>query len=356
MLSTLKSSLKVSLISLILIFSLIDVSHAHDNPGYYHGGGAIASNPRWMTNLKDDVLLSELSIPGTHDTMSFYGGDAVKTQGMSLSNQLQSGIRVLDIRCRNVHNHFRIYHGPVFQRALFEDVLDTVVDFLNRNPGETVLMRVKEENTYVAPTNRFEVVFDRVYWRKAKYRDYWWQGTSMNPRLAAMRGKIVVLQDFDRANQRFGMPYNSFSIQDVYHLRTIRDLYNKWTKVKDYLALADTGGKDAVKYMNYLSGSGGALPYFVASGHRLPPTDAARLATGETTITYPRGWPDFPRVLCAWVPIFGRTCTIAYEGTNILTFGALGTYYKNRVGTIMSDFPGAGLINRTIALNNRFRK
>lgn len=346
--SSLKSSLKAPVISLILILSLGEVSHAHNNPGYYHGGGAIASNPRWMTSLKDDVLLSQLSIPGTHDTMSFYGGDAVQTQGMSLPNQLLSGIRVLDIRCRNVQNTFRIYHGSVFQRALFSEVLDIVVDFLKNNPGETVLMRVKEENTYVAPTNRFEVVFRRVYW--AKYKDSMWQGTSQNPPLGEMRGKIVILQDFDRDNPQFGIPYSSFSIQDKYHLVTNRDLWTKWRAVWEYLHKANDGDRD-IKYMNYLSGSGGSFPYFVASGHSNPATGAPRLATGETNVTMPRGWPDFPRVDC-----FLGICTVAYEGTNILTYERLGSMFKNRAGTIMSDFPGPGLIKRTIDLNDRFKK
>jgi 1-phosphatidylinositol phosphodiesterase len=117
MLSTLKSSLKASVINLILLLLLVEVSYAHRNPGYSHDGGRQANNPRWMTDLKDNVLLSELSIPGTHDTMSFYGGDAVQTQGMSLPNQLISGIRVLDIRCRNSRNTFPIYHGHVKNRV-----------------------------------------------------------------------------------------------------------------------------------------------------------------------------------------------------------------------------------------------
>ena len=71
MFSTLKSSLTVSLVSLILICSLTEVSLAHRNPGYSHDGGRQTNNPRWMTALKDDVRLSELSIPGTHDHVGF---------------------------------------------------------------------------------------------------------------------------------------------------------------------------------------------------------------------------------------------------------------------------------------------
>lgn len=353
--ATLKTSLRVSAVSSILILSLIGVSRAHESPGYYHGGGAIASNPRWLTSLRDNVLLSELSIPGTHDTMAFYGGDLAQTQSMSLPNQLQSGIRVLDIRCRNVRNRFPIYHGMVSQRVFFEEVLDMVVDFLKKNPGETVLMRVKEEHTPVQPTRPFPEVFRQVYWER--YKDYMYEERQhhTNPTLGEMRGKIVILQDFPDPVYRYGLAYLSFSIQDNFRLRNNWALHDKWLAVRNHLNAAENGHR-ATKFMNYLSGAGGTgdsvFPYFVASGHSNPRTGAPRLSTGRTTIgRWRRSWPYFPRVSCA-----GSWCTIAFEGTNILTYERLVTVYKNRVGVIMSDFPGAGLINRTIELNNKFRQ
>ena len=97
MLSTLKSSLKVSLISLILILSLTDVPQAHRHHSYSHDGGRQANNPNWMSVLPDNIRLSELSIPGTHESLSFYGGvgvprDILKTQSRALRFQLESGI------------------------------------------------------------------------------------------------------------------------------------------------------------------------------------------------------------------------------------------------------------------------
>ena len=48
-----------------------------------------------MAAIPDDRKLSELSIPGTHDTMAKYGGDVPECQSMTLSQQLASGIRWL---------------------------------------------------------------------------------------------------------------------------------------------------------------------------------------------------------------------------------------------------------------------
>ncbi|HEX4228331.1 MAG TPA: hypothetical protein VHZ07_06655 [Bryobacteraceae bacterium] len=57
-------------------------------------------------------------------------------------------------------------------------------------------------------------------------------------------------------------------------------------------------GNDQRLYINYLSGSGGSFPYFVASGKSGPSTGGTLLLTGMTTITNPNTDPDFPRVGC----------------------------------------------------------
>jgi len=375
--SSLKSNLKVSLISLILIFSLSEVSQAHDHQeSYAHNGRRQGHNPNWMSALPDSVRLSELSIPGTHESMARFGTDHAVCQSMTLRDQLESGIRVLDIRCAYEHvQKFRIHHGFVDQKVYFEYVLDTVVDFLSRNRRETVLMRVKEE--YTDGPVRFEETFRR-YWNR--YKDHMWNVPTLaenyqNPTLGEMRGKIVILQDFARwqcnspsSKGEFGLCYPqpgtqhffpNFKIQDAFELRGNDALYDKWLKVKAHLCAANTdvdkpGNKDII-YMNYLSGSGVGtshrlpFPYFVVSGHWNPATGANRLATTYVAFNNQDRYPDFPRLHSAF---FGIKY-IYYEGTNTLTYGGIRTgYYTKRVGIIMTDFPGWGLINRIICLND----
>ena len=72
-----------------------------------------------MTALRDDLRLSELSIPGTHESMARFGTDYAECQSMTLADQLQSGIRVLDIRCAVAKPIFQIYHGIAYQHASF---------------------------------------------------------------------------------------------------------------------------------------------------------------------------------------------------------------------------------------------
>jgi 1-phosphatidylinositol phosphodiesterase len=315
---------------------------AIDNGGYSHDSSNGAYNPNWLGNLADGLSLSQLSLPGTHDTMAFYGGDIPQAQSMPLLNQLNAGVRVLDIRCNHYYNSFYINHGPIYQFANFDDVLGTVKQFLQANPRETVLMRVKEEWNPSGDTREFWQTFQTY---QQKYPGLFWNYSGPNPTLGQVRGKVVVLQNFS-APQMFGIDYNSLNAQDNYVLSTNWDLYNKWTAVKNQLNNANNNPNNGTLYINYLSGSTGSFPYFVASGQSSPQTSAPQLATGLTTPGWNSSYPDFPRVACFW-----GICTIAFEGTDKLTAERLGNY--RHVGILMADFPGKDLINGIIAVNYR---
>ncbi|MED1304108.1 phosphatidylinositol-specific phospholipase C domain-containing protein, partial [Bacillus pacificus] len=318
-------------------------SPRHFHYAYSHDSNIGYENPNWMAQISDNSTFSDLSLPGTHNTMARFGGDITKCQTMTLATQLNAGIRFLDIRCRHIENVFAIHHGPVYQNAMFGDVCNDVAAFLRKNPSETIFMRIKEEHT---PANNTRSFADTFVDYKSRYKDLFWNWTSDNPRIHEIRGKVVVLQNF--SGPRFGIPYNTLNTQDRYHLNTNWDLYDKWLFVKEHLYKADNAYKNGGKqpYLNYLSGSGGSFPYFVASGHSSPGTSAPRLSTGLTTPAFASWYPDFPRVNC-----FIGICTIAFEGTNILTSDLINVSNFQYVGIIAADFPGGGLIDNIIRLN-----
>lgn len=333
----LKTIIKTTLITATLLLGMN--AHAIDYEAYTHKSTSGYRNTDWMAALPDSKRLSEISMPGTHDTMSFYGGDIVQTQSLPLAEQLASGVRALDIRCRHYYDTFTIHHGFVYQNANFDDVLITVQQFLQAYPQETVVMRVKEEYSAEGVTRRFEDTF-AMY--KQRYPGLFWSFSSNNPALSQVRGKIVVLQNFG-ASQPQGIPWGGLNIQDNYQLSTNWDLYNKWTAVKQQLANASNGDPNTI-YVNFLSGAVGSFPYFVASGKSSPGDSAPLLSTGLTTPLFKNYYPDFPRVACFW-----GMCTIAFEGTNMLTSERLPGY--GRVGIIMADFPGKLLLDRIIRRN-----
>ncbi|MEB9625382.1 phosphatidylinositol-specific phospholipase C domain-containing protein [Bacillus cereus] len=325
-------------------FTESTVSPRNTQYAYSHDSNIGYENPNWMADISGDTLFSDLSIPGTHNTMAFYGGDITQCQTMSLNTQLHVGIRYLDIRCRHIENIFAIHHGIVYQNATFTDVCIAVRDFLRNNPSETVFMRIKEEHTAENNTRSFGETFADY---KSQYSDLFWNWTGDNPRLSEIRGKVVVLQNF--FGDKFGIDYNTLNKQDQYHLNTNWDLYDKWLFVKEHLYAADDSYKNGRKqaYLNYLSGSGGSFPYFVASGHSSPGTNASNLSTGLTTPAFESWYPDFPRGSC-----FIGICTIYFEGTNILTSEWIQKSDFKYVGIIAADFPGRTLISNIISLNN----
>ncbi|WP_105167788.1 phosphatidylinositol-specific phospholipase C domain-containing protein [Pseudoalteromonas sp. T1lg23B] len=349
--STTKSiqrAIKQSVMATSLMTITMGVAIAHNNPGYSHDDHIGYSNPNWMASIQNGALLSQISIPGTHDSGAYnFGGDAVETQTMSLSTQLNSGIRAWDIRLGScmleVPYSLCVYHGAAPQGIGFDSVLRDAANFLTANPTETVLMRIKHE---IGTKTMFEYFLNEDL-NRVDHLLY--KGQSDNPTMGEMRGKIVILQDYEGADK--GIPWGSFNIQDNFHLTTNWDLYSKWESVKGHLSKSSSGAT-ATKYINFLSGSGGSFPYFVASGHSSPATGASRLSTGKTIGVFPNDYPDFPRVACAFNPfIWGEDCTIAFEGTNTLTMDKIKSGPVNRAGIVYADFPGGGLIDSVIGLN-----
>jgi len=331
---------------------------AHEDDGYSHDASIGYTNKDWITKLPDEMLLSQMSIPGTHDTMSFqtigwcsFVEASVLTQSMDLTTQLNSGIRLLDIRARHIDESFAIHHDECYLGMNFDDVLGDVITFLTNNKNEFVLMKIKHEHTDANVTRSFEETLQAYV---DAYSEYFWTTTDpeANPTVEELRGKIVLTNyapgldsDLDISQECDDPPFNG----TCWQFDTNWDLYPKWENVKAQLEAADSGDLNR-NYKNALNGAGGSFPYFVASGHLGPDTDAKRLATGDTTLTAPNKWPDFPRTACV-----GKLCTISFEGVNILTKDYIRAgNVTQRVGWIWMDFPGSGLIDEIIQLNYAF--
>ena len=147
-----KNFLKISILTCFTLASLCTTStvFADSHPGYSYESNIGYQNPTWMSKVADSTKISEISIPGTHGTMALHGAsfldeNLTRNQTMSLSQQLNSGIRYVDMRVKRVKDSFAMHHGIVNQKAMFEDVLKETIQFLKDHPTETILMRLKEE-------------------------------------------------------------------------------------------------------------------------------------------------------------------------------------------------------------------
>ncbi|MFI1017904.1 phosphatidylinositol-specific phospholipase C [Streptomyces sp. NPDC020965] len=146
----------------------------------------------WLAGHPDSTALQRLTIPGTHDSGARFGGPWAECQNTTIGDQLISGIRFLDIRCRVTGDSYAIHHGAAFQNMMFGDVLISCRDFLQANPSETVLMRVKQEYSNESDAT-FRGVFD-TYLDTKGWRPLFRIGDGI-PTLGASRGKVVLLGD-----------------------------------------------------------------------------------------------------------------------------------------------------------------
>ncbi|XP_046671732.1 1-phosphatidylinositol phosphodiesterase-like [Homalodisca vitripennis] len=335
-----------------VLVSIWTTCSAHYHESYMRNADDdFSSRTNWMSHISGDVKLSEMAIPGTHLSATYtWNTDVTMTQVLSFKQQLNYGVRFFDIRVKHKDNTFQLHSGHIFLNLYFsEHFLNSVDLFLKSNPSETVLVLLKKEEPSEdsSPARTTRGTLEEILHR---YSDTYLETNHRGITLKRARGKFIIFSGFHQFDS-FGLKYDDCDIQDNSHLSTNWDLYNKWESVKNQLENARNGDPDTF-YINYLSGSGGSFPYFVASGHSSPGTSAPRLATGLTTPGWSDSYPDFPRVSC-----FIGICTIAFEGTNTLTYDKIREYNeyprgsRRTVGIIVADFPGDLLIS-TIIRNN----
>jgi 1-phosphatidylinositol phosphodiesterase len=234
---------------------------------------------RWMSHLPDKCTLNQLTMPGSHDTCAYTIDDVLaRTQGATLEEQVVHGVRVLDIRCRHEGDVFHINHARIALGLMFDDVIAVCVDFLERFPGECIVMSVKDECGTQACTRSFAQTFESYVWR---YRgEARWYLDSTIPRLGDVRGAIVLLRRFESVlplgidlsawsdNSTFDLetPDASFAIQDEFRVPVRQSLEYKWHAIDTLLARTPRAS-ERHWVVNFCSGTGmGANPRVVASG------------------------------------------------------------------------------------------
>ncbi|XP_070554626.1 1-phosphatidylinositol phosphodiesterase-like [Ptychodera flava] len=239
-------------IHFLICCSISNADGAPLRPDYNTGKDAGVIYPDWMSNLNDDMSLANLSIPGTHHTMTFrgHGGPLAQCQSWNLDTQLDAGIRFLDIRCRHFYDVLTIHNGVYYQHAIFIGVLRTVTSFLRRHPQEAVLMRVKKEHTEYGDRSMEELFREAIGMFDSKF---FWTTNSM-PNLGQARGKIVFLDDF--ADGRVGVKYSDAEIADDWEVSALlpKELDAKWESVRNNLNKASENRSNRM-FLTYTSGS-----------------------------------------------------------------------------------------------------
>ena len=173
----------------------------------------------WMSSVKDDMKLIDMSIPGSHDSGATHSifDVAGKCQELNIKQQLNIGTRFFDLRLQLVNDDFRIIHGPVDQNLKFDSVLKDLTSFINKYNSEFILISIKEEDSSIDSVRSFEEVLKE---KLDEFNDVISFDDSLPSTVKEARGKIHILS---RYNLSFGYPsYYGWSDDTTF---TLNDLY-----------------------------------------------------------------------------------------------------------------------------------
>ena len=76
--------------------------------------GADPEKVTWQGSLPDHLLVTQVSLPGTHNSLALHGTDLARCQSKSLEQQLALGIRFFDLRVKLKHHRLLMYHGIAY--------------------------------------------------------------------------------------------------------------------------------------------------------------------------------------------------------------------------------------------------
>ena len=245
------------------------------------GSGLTGAN--WMSGVRDDVYLSDLSIPGTHDSgariVDSIATTWAKCQNLTITDQLKIGVRYLDMRleydtsCKDnirvVHSTINVWNGNNGALTLYE-VLNECYAFLDSNPSETIIMSVKEDdgNNASALAN---AIWDLIY----KNPNKWYYSTT-TPQMKYARSKIVLASRISQVGAGLNLSWgdqgsdggsveinSSLEVQDRYSMGTSP----KWSNaVKPML---DKEKPDRKWFLNFLSTTGAGTSGVVACSNNM---------------------------------------------------------------------------------------
>ena len=181
----------------------------------------------WMNDIADHTSIRDISLPGSHDTMALYSiADlAGQCQTLSLSDQLNLGVRFLDIRLKEDHNSLKAVHGFIDQKASFSDINKTVTSFLKKNPSEFIIMSIKEE----ADASSSDISFEQVLINSLDSGLYLKEQRTIPNYIEEVRGKVLILSRYKDSSigipaydgwedsKSFTLP-NDIYVQDTYQI------------------------------------------------------------------------------------------------------------------------------------------
>lgn len=158
------------------------------------------SMDKWMSRIDSDAYLSQLSIPGSHESCATIALPWIQCQHMSIDDQLKSGLRYFDFRCGVSFGSLYLFHGRSPLGFALNDVLARMYAWLERVQNEAIILQIKMEGG-TGDENAFEEMLRSELTKNARL---WALGNTI-PRLGAVRGKIQLMRRFHTSSGPLGI-------------------------------------------------------------------------------------------------------------------------------------------------------
>ena len=169
----------------------------------------------WMGLIPDCWRLSALSLPGTHNSLTYdkssfctsiFGQRCCRCQNTYVKDQLLAGIRVFDIRPALWGGAIILWHGPINLNVRLWYVLDVFINFLRDHDDEAIILLFNcywEDSDDGFCGKEFVDEFLRVLSYVGNGMIYPAQGQNIDyvPTIGEVRGKIVLFNRDGRSTQ-----------------------------------------------------------------------------------------------------------------------------------------------------------
>ena len=251
---------------------------------------AKADNSSWMAGLDQDALITQISIPGTHDSAATAGRcgghDSCHTQTYGFTDQLEKGIRFFDIRLVYEDGDLTFHHSCFYLNLNFKAAINAVKAHLLAHSSEFVIFLIKQETWQYIPTVCPEdnlVVPADTFWARVSeqiddYPDELFYLDKSVPTVAEAAGKIIIMAR-DRSSYPQGYHVNwtdntvheerndsdlNYVVEDHYSLATV-ETDTKFAEIAQNLYLAGicvTCGNPKTLFITFLSGEGDLVRKF----------------------------------------------------------------------------------------------
>ena len=212
----------------------------------------------WMKEIENNTPLNKINIPGTHNSgtsepennfINIFAKDYSVCQNTDIKNQLDNGIRFLDLRLSIYGEKISVYHGVSKQKITFLEILSDLNCFLKNNPSETILVRIKilddDLKDFKKQINFETKDYESIIWKKPKKIN---KTLFNNLKISEIRGKVLFFSDLH-------IPYKYFKIQDDFEISDLDDIYSKIEKVKKLYKKCDKKEKICLNYTSAVSSS-----------------------------------------------------------------------------------------------------